>query len=144
MTALQSGMIHTVFTPPIGMIIMQWHTRVKYQMDLGLFYSFGAVVITKKQWNKIPKDQQEIVRSVIRKTITGLNTQIKKQNEESLKVMYKTIKPVIPTKEAVIEFRGITEKVAEDMTNKAFSPEAMKLLKKHLKEYRGTNGGGGQ
>ena len=136
MTGLQSGMIHTVFAPPIGMIIMQWHTRVKYQQNLGLFYSFGAVVVTKKQWNKIPKDLQEVVRKVLLKNITEMNVQIKKQNTDAQKVLSKTIKLITPTKEAINEFRSITAKVEKDMTNKAFSRKAMKLLKKYLKEYR--------
>lgn len=138
MTALQSGMIHTVFTPPIGMIIMQWHTRVKYRLDLGLFYSFGAIVVTKKSWNRIPKDQQTIVRNILQKAIKELNQQIKKQNDDALKVLSKTIETVKPSQKAVDEFRSITGKVEKDMTNQVFSEEAMELLKKNLKEYRAS------
>lgn len=136
MTSLQSGMIHTVFTPPIGMIIMQWHTRVKYRLDLGLFYSFGAVVITKKQWNRIPKNLQPVVRKIMQEKIKELNQEIKKQNDDALKVLSKSIENVKPSKEAVEEFRGITVKVEDDMAGKAFSKEAMQLLKKHLEAYR--------
>ena len=142
MTALQTGMIHTVFTPPIGMIIMQWHTRVKYRLDLGLFYSFGAVVVTSKAWNKIPENQQIIVRKILHETIKELNQQIKNQNDDALKVLGKTIETVTPSKEAVEEFRSITANVEEDMTNKTFSSEAMELLKKNLNEYRASKQNG--
>ena len=62
MTALQSGMIRTVFSPPIGMIVMQWHTRVKHRLDLGIFYSFGAFVISQKQWQKIDPKYQNVIK----------------------------------------------------------------------------------
>lgn len=139
MTALQSGMIHTVFAPPIGMIIMQWHSRVKYQLNLGLFYSFGAIVFSTQQWEKIPEENQKIVRQIICKYIAELNTEIKKQNNDALKVLAKDLTVVTPSPEAVQEFRGVTVKVEDDMTNKAFSPEAMKLLKTYLEEYRAKN-----
>ena len=136
MTALQTGMIRTVFSPPIGMILMQWYTKVNYMLDLGLFYSFGAVVINTKQWRKLPAEYQKIVRKEFRDALQRINTDIKKQNADAIKVMSKTIKILKPSEEALREFREVTKKVEADMTGKAFSPEAMKLLKSYLKEYR--------
>ena len=136
MTALQSGMIRTVFSPPIGMIVMQWHTRVKYRLDLGIFYSFGAFVISQKTWEKIEPKYQKVIQKVIGKTIDELNVGIDKKNKEALKVLSKTITDTIPTDEALKKFRSVTGKVEEDMTGKAFSAESMKLLKGYLKEYR--------
>ncbi len=136
MTSLQSGMIHTIFSPPIGMIIMQWHNRVKYQMDLGLFYSFGAAVFTQKQWKKIPEKYQKVIRKVFQKSISELNEGIKTQNVEAQEVLSKSLKITTPSPEAIKEFRSITIKVEKDMNGKAFSPEAMILLKIHLKKYR--------
>ena len=140
MTALQSGMIHTVFAPPIGMIIMQWHTRVKYFLELGLFYSFGAVVISKQEWDKIPANDQKIVREIFLKYIDELNGEIKKQNDDAVKVLTKNLTLLKPSDAAIQEFRGVTEKVEVDMIKQeAFSPEAMNLLKKYLQEYRAKN-----
>lgn len=136
MTALQSGLIHTVFAPPIGMIVMQWQARVKYQLDLGIFYSFGALVISHKKWRRIPRNYQEIIRDTFRKCIEELNINIEKQNVDALNVLAKKLTVLKPTTEALEEFRSVTAKVEKDMTGKAFSPEAMKLLRQYLKEYR--------
>jgi TRAP-type C4-dicarboxylate transport system substrate-binding protein len=139
MTALQSGMIRTVFSPPIGMIVMQWHSRVKYRMDLGIMYSFGAIVISTKQWEKIEPRYQKVIKKVFGETLKDLNVGIDKQNADALKVLSKTLKETKPSEEAIKEFREITLKVEQDMTGKVFSAEAMKLLKKHLKEFREKN-----
>lgn len=140
MVALQSGLIHTVFAPPIGMLIMQWQSRVKYQLKLGLFYSFGAVVINAKQWNKIAKHDQQIIRKSFNKFNDEINKAIAKQNADALQVLQRKLTVVTPSPAAVKEFHAITEKVEKDMTGKAFSREAMQLMKSYLKAYRQKNG----
>ena len=138
-TALQSGMIRTVFSPPIGMIIMQWHTRVKYKLDVGLFFSFGAMVFTEKAWKKLPPNYQQVVSKVLNKAMQELNIAIKKQNNEASKVLSKTVKSIPPTPEGLKALRAVTSKVEQDMTGISFSSESLELMKKYLKEYRATH-----
>lgn len=140
LTALQSGLIRTVFAPPTAMILMQWHTRVKHQLDLGIFYSFGAVVFAKDQWDKIAKPNQEIITKIVRSHITELNADVEKQNKDASKVLGERLDVVKPSREAVEEFRGVTEKVEKEMVGKDFSAEALRLLKSYLAEYRSGAG----
>ncbi len=138
-TALQSGMIRTVFSPPIGMIIMQWHTRVKYKLDVGLFFSFGAMVFTEKAWKKLPVKYQYVVSKALKEAMSELNVAIKKQNKDASKVLSKTVTEVPPTPEGLKALRAVTSKVEEDMNGKEFSKESLALLKKYIKEYRATH-----
>ena len=138
-TALQSGMIRTVFSPPIGMIIMQWHTKVKYKLDVGLFFSFGAVVFTEKAWKKLPVKYQKIVSKALRKAMAELNIAIKKQNQDASKVLAKTVTAVPPTPSGLKALRAVTSKVEQDMTGRSFSKESLELMKKYLKEYRASH-----
>ena len=138
-TALQSGMIRTVFSPPIGMIIMQWHTRVKYKLDVGLFFSFGAAVFTEKAWNKLPVKYQEVVSITLKKIMEELNVAIKKQNGDASKVLSKTVTAVQPTPEGLKALRAVTSKVEQDMNGKSFSKKSLELMKKYLKEYRAAH-----
>ena len=136
MVALQSGMIRTVFAPPIGMLIMQWQSRVKYQLSTGLFYSFGALAITQKQWNKISKSDRVIIRKSFIKINKTLNIAIKRQNADALRVLQKKLTVLTPTPQNLQELYAVTEKVEKDMNGKAFSRQAMELVKSYLKEYR--------
>ena len=138
-TALQSGMIRTVFSPPIGMIIMQWHTRVKYKLDVGLFFSFGATVFTEKAWKKLPVKYQEVVSTTLKKAMKELNVAIKNKNEEASKVLSKTVTAIPPTPEGLKALRAVTSKVEQDMNGKSFSKKSLELMKKYLKEYRATH-----
>jgi len=136
MVALQSGMIRTVFPPPIGMLIMQWQSRVKYQLKTGLFFSFGAMAINLKQWHKISKSDQRIIRDLFLKYNKKLNIAIKKQNNDALRVLHKKLTVLTPTPAALQELYAVTKKVEKDMIGKAFSQKAMKLLNQYLQEYR--------
>ena len=65
LTGLQTGLVNTVITSPIGAIALQWHTRVKYVIDVPLTYIAAMLVIDKKAFNKIKKEDQAIVREVM-------------------------------------------------------------------------------
>jgi TRAP-type C4-dicarboxylate transport system substrate-binding protein len=138
-TALQTGLIRTVFAPSAGMIVMQWHTRVNHRLDTGLFYSFGAVVITKDQWDKISGERQELIRNIFQKHIVELNAGIEKQNIDALKVLDEKLEVNKPSEEALADFREVMVKVEEEMSGKDFSAEAMNLVKSHLERYRREN-----
>ena len=138
-TALQSGLIRTVFAPPAGMIVMQWHTRVNYRLDTGLFYSFGAVVITKDHWDKLSVERQELIRKIFQKNFKELNAGIEKQNSDALKVLDEKLEVNKPSEKALAEFREVMVKVEEEMTGKDFSAETMKMVKSHLERYRMEN-----
>ncbi|MBT3375395.1 MAG: TRAP transporter substrate-binding protein DctP [Lentisphaerae bacterium] len=136
LTGLQSGLIRTVFTPPIGMIAMQWHTRASYHLDLGLFYSFGAVVITNKQWKKLPDDVRGIVETVFTKHVAALNKGIGDQNAEALQVLGKSITTVTPTPRALAEFEELNRDLVKRLSKKTFSEEALQILQDALREFR--------
>jgi len=136
MIGLQSGLIRTVFTPPIGMIAMQWHTRANYHLDLGLFYSFGAVVITNKQWSKLPVDLRKTVKDVFTEHIAALNDGISEQNADALKVLGKSITTVTPTPEALAEFEALNRKLIERLSKKTFSEEALQQVQDALRDFR--------
>jgi len=136
MMALQSGLVETVFSPPLGMIALQWHTRVTQHLDLGLFYSFGAVVVSQRQWRKISDDDQKEIKEAIRRHAGSMNDKIAQQNAEAMTVLGKTVKTVKPTDSGMAEFRRINAKVAERLRGDVFSEEAYKLATKYLSEYR--------
>jgi len=65
LTGLQTGLIDTVFASPIGAIALQWHTKIKYIVDVPLTYLSALLVIDKKIFNKLKLDDREIVRNVM-------------------------------------------------------------------------------
>ena len=65
LTGLQTGLINTVITSPIGALALQWHTHVAYVVDLPLNYLAAMLIVDKKVFNKLSETDQEIVRDVM-------------------------------------------------------------------------------
>ena len=52
-TALQSGLINTVATSPVGAIVLQWHTQIKYVTNIPLIHLHAVLAIDKKKFSEI-------------------------------------------------------------------------------------------
>ena len=65
LTGLQTGLIDIVAMSPIGALVLQWHTKVKYITELPLVYTMGFLAIDKRSFNKISPADQAIVREVM-------------------------------------------------------------------------------
>ncbi len=137
LTGLQTGLIRTIFAPPAGLIALQWHTRVKYRLDLKIAYSFGVLVISKRKWDRLPGEFQGVMRSLLRKRNVELNKKIQVQNADALRVIKKqgieTITVVAGTREELLR---ATEKVGESLVGKSLSRDVLEKVKALRAEYR--------
>jgi TRAP-type C4-dicarboxylate transport system substrate-binding protein len=88
MTGLQTGLIDTIASAPIGAIALQWHTRVYYLTQVPLAYLYATLVVDKKAFSKLNKEDQTLVRKVLGETFVNLN----KQNREDTKTALAALK----------------------------------------------------
>ena len=68
LTGLQTGLIDIVATSPIGALVLQWHTKVKYITETPLSYTMGIMVVDKRAWDRISAQDQAVVREVMERT----------------------------------------------------------------------------
>ena len=80
LTGLQTGLIDTVVTSPIGALALQWHTHIKYITDQPVNYLAAMLIIDKKAFYKLSKTDQEIVREVMEKAYKKIDEQNKVDN----------------------------------------------------------------
>lgn len=80
LTGLQTGLIDTVVTSPIGALALQWHTHIKYVTDQPVNYLAAMLIIDKKAFYKLSKTDQEIVREVMVKVYKKIDEQNKVDN----------------------------------------------------------------
>ena len=140
LTGLRSGLIHTVFSPPVGMISLQWFSRINYRLDLKLIYSFGAFVVAKKKWNRIPKDMQQKIDEISQRHFAELNKKTHEQNQDALQVMERNrIQTVYASQQSLDKFEQISSKVANRLAGNTFSNESLSLLRSLLSEFRKRN-----
>ncbi|PCI08880.1 MAG: C4-dicarboxylate ABC transporter [Gammaproteobacteria bacterium] len=75
LTGLQTGLIDTVITSPIGALALQWHTHINYITDQPLNYLVAMLIIDKKTFAKLRDVDQVIVREVMVKVYKKIDEQ---------------------------------------------------------------------
>jgi len=138
---LQTNMIDIVAGSPVAALALQWHTKVKYVTDIPLSYIFGILALDKKAFNKIPEEDQKIVRSVMGRIIKEVDQQNRQDNLKAKDAMIKQgIQFLKPTKQAAEELRKTiviaNERLVKDGN---LSADKVKELDKHLADYRKLN-----
>lgn len=77
LTGLQTGLINTVVTSPIGALALQWHTHINYVVDLPLNYLAAMMIIDRRTFDKLSPADQRVVREVM----TAVYRKIDEQNK---------------------------------------------------------------
>lgn len=75
LTGLQTDLIDTVITSPIGALALQWHTHVNYVTDAPINYLTAMMVIDKKVFSVISEADQQIVRDIMTKVYVTIDKQ---------------------------------------------------------------------
>lgn len=83
LTALQTGLIDTIITSPIGAIALQWHTKIAYVVEEPLTYFGALLVINKKAFNKLSEADRQIVRDIMGQAFISIDKQNRKDNVEA-------------------------------------------------------------
>ena len=99
LTGLQTGLINTVITSPIGALALQWHTHVNYVVDLPLNYLAAMMIIDKNVFNQLSKADQAIVRDVMTNVYKKIDEQNKVDNIAARETLIKLGVKYIPLNE---------------------------------------------
>lgn len=75
LTGLQTDLINTVITSPIGAVALQWHTHINYITDEPINYLTAMLVIDKKEFDKMSLPDQQVVREVMTKVYKEIDKQ---------------------------------------------------------------------
>jgi TRAP-type C4-dicarboxylate transport system substrate-binding protein len=136
--SLQTGLIDTVTVSPIGAIVLQWHTQVKYITEMPLVYVFGILAVDRKAFAKISPEDQKIVRQIMGRTWQEINQQNRTDNIEALKVLNKMgIEFVKPAADDENDWFAVAAGVTQRLVDSGVvSKKIVNILDSNLKAYR--------
>lgn len=120
LSSLSSGIIEAAYAPPLGIIALQWNTRVNYILDLPISFSVGAFLVNSRTWDKIPAQYHQKIRDISDKYVKLVNEGNAKDNEEAKQILGAS----------GLEFIKFSEK--DVATSKTLREEMIKLLKGNL------------
>lgn len=124
-TGLQSGLIDTVGTSPVGAVVLQWHTEIKYITNIPLIYLYAVFAIDKKTFNKISPDDQKIVSDVMTRALKEIDRLNRQDNVKAIEALKKQgIKFITPSQEQMNEWMAAAVKASQKMIDAGDLPKA--------------------
>lgn len=73
LSSLSTGIINAAYAPPLAILALQWHTKIKYLVDFPTAFSIGALVVSEKLWSKIKPEHQQKISSLANKFVKEAN-----------------------------------------------------------------------
>jgi TRAP-type transport system periplasmic protein len=138
LTSLQTRMIDAVYTPPLAALALQWFTRVRYMLDLPLADSAGAILVSRRLFDRLPEDLQEILLRNGEKYMTELTGLSRKENRESIEVIASSGVQIIesPPKEQIQQYEQIGREARRNLVGRLYSQEFLRAVESTLEDYR--------
>jgi len=87
LTALQTGMIEGLPTPPLAALSLQWFRQTPYMHGLGLGPLIGATVVTNRTWSRLSETDQQALLVAAKRMDDRLREEIPKLEQEAIEEM---------------------------------------------------------
>jgi len=141
MTALQTGMVNGVYVSPLAIIALQWFTRIKYMMEVPLADAAGAVLISKKMFDKIPAQYQEILITNAKKYFEKLMKLSREDNACSIETLKQNSIQLTPSpsQDQLKLFFEKGKEARRMMAGKLYPMELVEEVEQALVDYRKSN-----
>ena len=99
LTGLQTSLVDTVGTSPIGALALQWHTQLKYMIDMPVMFIYGVIGIDNKTYNRLSKQDQGVVTEAFTKASQHINQQARSDNLSAFEALKNQGIQVVPFSE---------------------------------------------
>ncbi len=140
MTSLQTGLIDAFYTTPYAAIALQWYTRAKYMVDVPIANATGAVLISKKYFDRIPKDLQDILIRTGRTTLSKLTPLNRKDNKDSIEEFKKRGIVIQRVDEKDLQqYLEVGRRARRMLIGKLYSEDLLNRVETTVEDFRTNN-----
>lgn len=138
LTGLQTGLIDIVAVSPIGALVLQWHTKVKYVTDMPLVYTMGFMAVDKRALKKVDAADQSVVQEVMSRMYSDFDKLNLEDNEEALQALLNSgIESVVPDKSDFDNIRKILMQSNRELAEQGeYSVSLYDEMIQYVEEYR--------
>lgn len=139
--SLQTGLIDTVATPPIGAVALQWHTQVRYLLELPLFYIYGTMGVNTRDFLKLSPPDQAVTREVMGRVFRDIDRQNRQDNVSAMETLRKQgIAFIRPSAPELAQWHALGAAAMREVVDAGnISPEFMAIFKQQLDTARSEN-----
>lgn len=138
LTSLQTGLIDAAYATPLSALVLQWNTRMKYMTRVPLANVSGAVVVSKRKFDSIPPDLQEILLRNGKKYMDELTRQSRLENEKAIGTLIRNgvtmVEVTSPT--TLKEYVDIGREARKSLVGTLYDQAFLDNIEKTIAEYR--------
>lgn len=140
LTGLQTGLLEYIATPPVGAIVLQWYTKLKYVTAYPFAYTLGALVIDQRAFGRLSEADQAVVTEVF----TGVYAEFEQQGQVDNRLAEEALRAnglqfVELDASLIPGWRALLTDASQRMANEGvFSAEILERLLAYLEEFRAT------
>ena len=138
-TSLSTGMIDTVYAPPLGALALQWFAKTKYITNVPMANGIGSLVVSRKFFQRLPQDLQLLLKRTGRETGARLVAATRSDNAEALEILQQHGLELVEGNADLIsgEIELISEKAGRTLVDNGYLPASMvEHVKTLIQEYR--------
>ena len=129
LSSLSTGIIDAAYAPPMGIVALQWSSKIKHLVNFPIAYSVGAFLIHKKHWKKIPSGLQDTIVKIADPYIAKVNAANMADNRKSLQALKDMgVKFTNFSKKDKARAKSYRQKVISKLTGDLFSKKALDKL----------------
>jgi TRAP-type C4-dicarboxylate transport system substrate-binding protein len=144
-TALQTGLVEALGSPPQVAVISQFFNHAKNMTDLRWQLLQGATIITKATWERIPADLRPELLKVTQEAGTRLQKEVREAEARDVEAMKKRGLNVVPvTAGQRAQWQKLTESIYPRIRGKVVPAEAFDEAMRYRDEYRKQRGAAGR
>jgi len=138
LTGLQTGLVNTVGTSPIGAVTLQWFTKVKYMTDTPLLYFYGTIAVSTKAFYKIAPEDQTVIRDVMTRVVKKLDGDVRESNRGAREALANQgIEFVKPSPEELAKWHQIAAQSIDKLGERGvYSKPMLQELRSLLEKVR--------
>ena len=145
MTGLQTDLLDSVAVPPVGAIVLQWHTRLDYITDVPIAYVYAGLLIERRAWDRLQPADQKVVREVMEGIYRKFDKYGVADNEEAMQALLDSgLERVQPDPAEVAQWREIADRAQRDLAARGdVDPALLDQVRTLLREFRQNAAGAG-
>ena len=144
-TALQTGLIEALGSPPQVAVISQFFNHAQNMTDLRWQLLLGATLITKSTWEKLPADLRPELLKISQEAGARLQQEIRSAEARDVEAMKKRGLTVVPVSAAQkAEWQKLTVSLYPRIRGPIVPAEAFDEAMRYRDEYRRRRGASGK
>jgi TRAP-type C4-dicarboxylate transport system substrate-binding protein len=142
-TSLSTGMIDTVYAPPLGALALQWFSKTKYITNVPMANGIGSLVVSRKFFQGLPQDLQLLLKRSGEETGRKLVAATRQDNTEALAVLQQHGLELVEGDADLIsgEIEVISRNASQALVDNGYIPAAViERVRQLVLEYRESAG----